>query len=278
MCKRTLFQTLKVVFFLLLLFLFLQFVIALVASFAIMFLVGAISAFMKIPNKAMFIASFEDFTLLLTNCIFQIIALIYFARMYRKRKFNISNIKFEITPKFLGKCTLITFGIGGLSGLWILIVQSLSPFVPFLKNGLADFVSSMSSLTSDPILAFISVVILAPILEEVFFRGIIFNELAKYRQGAFPIILSGLVFGLAHMQSIQSVYTFIMGIILGFVYSKTHSLKIVIFMHMLNNLLSMLPQSLSQFNDILGFICIVPMAYFLIKMKTQKLPQLSHSN
>ncbi|MFR7935554.1 MAG: lysostaphin resistance A-like protein, partial [Clostridium perfringens] len=111
-----------------------------------------------------------------------------------------------------------------------------------------------------------SVVILAPIFEELVFRGIIFNEASKVKGGIFPILVSGLLFGLFHVQPIQIVYTSILGIILAFVYSKTHSLPIVMFLHMLNNLAAISPESVKAIVMVVQVFCIIPMVYLLRKL------------
>lgn len=88
-----------------------------------------------------------------------------------------------------------------------------SNLLPTIKSSLESFIEHDEIFNANPILAFISVAILAPIVEEIIFRGIIFNKAAKYKGGAFPIIISALLFGLAHMQPIQIVYAFIVGLI-----------------------------------------------------------------
>lgn len=168
--------------------------------------------------------------------------------------------------KTLGKYALISLGVSGISTLWIFLMQFLATYFPLIKSSLEDFIKNDQIFNGNPILAFISVAILAPIVEEIIFRGIIFNEAAKYKGGAFPIIISGLLFGLAHMQPIQIVYTFIAGLILGLVYSKTHSLPIVMFLHMLNNLLTLFPEPFSTFISIMQILCIIPMIHLLEKL------------
>ncbi len=148
----------------------------------------------------------------------------------------------------------------------ILLANFLSNYLPFIKNSLEDFSNLVSVFDGYPFLTIISVVILAPIFEELVFRGIIFNEASKYKGGAFPIIISALLFGLAHMQPIQIVYAFIVGLIFGFVYSKTHSLPIVMFLHMLNNLLTLFPEPFSTFISIIQILSIIPMIYLLRKL------------
>lgn len=200
------------------------------------------------------------------NCISQILGIYFFTKTYRKKEFNVSKINTNMSLKAFGKYALISLGCSGISNLWILLVQFLSPYSPLIKSSLESFFEHNEIFNANPILAFISVVILAPIVEEIIFRGVIFNEASKYKRGAFPIIISALLFGLAHMQPIQIVYAFIIGLIFAFVYSKTHSLPIVMFLHMLNNLLTLAPEPLSTFISVIQVICIIPMIYLLKKL------------
>ena len=171
---------------------------------------------------------------LIVNCTDQVLGIYFFTKIYRKKEFNVPKINNHMSPT--------------------------------IKSSLESFIEHDEIFNANPILAFISVAILAPIVEEIIFRGIIFNEADKYKGGAFPIIISALLFGLAHMQPIQIVYTFIVGLIFGFVYSKTHSLLIVMFLHMLNNLLTLFPEPFSTFISIIQILCIIPMIYLLKKL------------
>lgn len=203
---------------------------------------------------------------LILDCAVQIVSIYFFAKIYRKKDFNITKIDNHMSLKTLGKYALISLGASGISVLWLFLVQFLSNYSHFIKNSLESFIERTSIFNGEPILAFISVVILAPIVEELIFRGVVFNEVAKSKGGALPIIVSALLFGLAHGEPVQIVYTFIGGLIFGFVYSKTHSLPVVMFLHMLNNLLATFPPSISTFIDGIQILCIIPMAYLLSKL------------
>ena len=203
---------------------------------------------------------------LIVNCTDQVLGIYFFTKIYRKKEFNVPKINNHMSLKTLGKYALISLGVSGISNLWIFLMQFLSTYSPLIKSSLESFIQHDEIFNANPILAFISVAILAPIVEEIIFRGIIFNEAAKYKDGAFPIIISALLFGLAHMQPIQIVYTFISGLIFAFVYSKTHSLPIVMFLHMLNNLLTFAPEPLSTFISVIQVLCIIPMIYLLKKL------------
>lgn len=78
----------------------------------------------------------------------------------------------------------------------------------------------------------------APILEEVFFRGIVLKGLLRNYRPAVAIGQSALLFGLLHMSPAQSIATTFMGLLLGWLYYRTGSVRLCIGLHMLNNLLA----------------------------------------
>lgn len=224
-------------------------------------------------NQNLFSEGTNNLYYLIAGCLAQILSIYFFYKLYKKKDFNLTKIHPNISLKAFGKYALISLGASGISALWIFLVQFLSNYFPFIKNSLESYIQHVSIYSENSILSFVSVVILAPIAEEIIFRGVIFNEAAKYKGGTFPIIISALLFGLAHGEPVQIVYTFISGLILGFIYSKTHSLPIVMFLHMVNNLLSTFPDSLAIPINIIQVICIIPMIYFLVKLYKGDIPE-----
>lgn len=98
-------------------------------------------------------------------------------------------------------------------------------------------VEAFDEILIDPIIAFVSLCVIAPVFEEIIYRGIILEQLSKRYSMGTSIIVSGLIFGLIHLNPHQSVNTFFIGIILGFIYLKTNSLLLCIFWHFANNFL-----------------------------------------
>jgi membrane protease YdiL (CAAX protease family) len=80
-------------------------------------------------------------------------------------------------------------------------------------------------------------VILIPIFEEIFFRGIIFNELRNRINPTASIIISSLIFALFHGNILQGIYTFMLGVLLSLVYTWTRSIWSIITMHITYNFL-----------------------------------------
>lgn len=83
---------------------------------------------------------------------------------------------------------------------------------------------------------FINVVILGPLLEEIFFRGIILNYLKKKYSILISILICSFLFALIHGNALLIASSFIPGLLFSFVYYKTDDLKYPILLHSLVNL------------------------------------------
>lgn len=84
--------------------------------------------------------------------------------------------------------------------------------------------------------AFITMVIAAPIFEELIFRGIILDGLLRRYSPLKSIILSSVLFGILHLNPWQFVTAMGIGIFSGWVYYKTGKLSLCVLIHLTNNL------------------------------------------
>lgn len=75
--------------------------------------------------------------------------------------------------------------------------------------------------------------LVAPICEEVLFRGVLMKELKPLGKN-FAIVTSAMVFGLFHDDVVQGTFAFLFGLILGFV-AMEYSLVWSIALHIFNN-------------------------------------------
>ena len=102
----------------------------------------------------------------------------------------------------------------------------------------------------------LSAVVLAPLLEEVVFRGYITSGL-QYAYGPVAAwITSSLIFGIAHGDIAPAINATFCGLVLGFYYMRYRSLMLVIMLHSMNNLtacfLSAVDLDQTPISDILG--------------------------
>ncbi len=117
--------------------------------------------------------------------------------------------------------------------------MSLSGFMSLfgLEPVMADIISPGETL---PLLIFtLNIAVIAPIVEEVVFRGVIMNTLRRFGD-CFALLISSLLFALVHMNLVQIPNAFIMGLVIGYFTLYSGSLWTGIFIHMLNNILTLM--------------------------------------
>jgi uncharacterized protein len=95
--------------------------------------------------------------------------------------------------------------------------------------------------------AALKVVLIAPVVEEILFRGIIMHGLMRNNRSWVAVLLSGILFSAFHLNPWQMTYTFFLGLLLGWIMVKTRSLPLAILVHALNNLLVLLSITYHEF-------------------------------
>ncbi len=88
--------------------------------------------------------------------------------------------------------------------------------------------------------AFLKVVIVAPVAEELIFRGVIMHGLMRNYKPAKAVFYSGLLFALFHLNPWQFPATFVLGLILGWLMIRTRNILLCMAGHAINNLLVLL--------------------------------------
>lgn len=106
------------------------------------------------------------------------------------------------------------------------------------------------AMDTDTFSMFLYAGVLAPITEEILFRGLIQRSLMPYGR-KFAIFCSAFTFGIFHGNLVQSPYAFLVGLVLGYVASE-YSIAWAMVLHMINNLVlaDMLPRLTEGLGDI----------------------------
>ena len=161
---------------------------------------------------------------------------------------------------------IISFGVGGVSTIWLELFEYISRHFQSLNDQVQNFSTLYDDMEQSPyIWTLLAIAIVGPIVEEIMFRGLIYRSLEKAIETPWiPIVISGVMFGAWHGSFIQGVYTAILGMILAYYYKKTRSLFLVIMVHIINNFLSTLPPAWDtdfNYSLILGisYLCMGPM-------------------
>lgn len=149
----------------------------------------------------------------------------------RNKSISAARVKFKIGWWNLVICFIIplvsvfglNFFIGGIDRLLVSGGYQLSPIsLPLDHFGWY-------------VLSLIVLALLPAIFEELIFRGIILNGFVKRLGEVGAIFMSALLFSLMHASLQQLLYTFILGVILGWITTRTGSTFSSMIVHFLNN-------------------------------------------
>ncbi len=135
--------------------------------------------------------------------------------------------------RHIGQGVLLGLGISVFAFVYGLVLSLLhlkiDPLAPY-KQGL-----------SSPLLTaifVISAVFLAPVAEELFYRGFVLTMFARNHSRWWAIIVTSLLFALAHLLLVAFVQLFVFAILLSILRLKSKSLVAPIVAHSINNLIS----------------------------------------
>jgi membrane protease YdiL (CAAX protease family) len=107
--------------------------------------------------------------------------------------------------------------------------------------------------TSSPGLLLAGGSIVAPIVEEIFFRGFVFSGLRPRYGWQKAALISSAVFAVAHFQPAAIVPIFILGFIFAYLYHRSNSVWPAILMHVLTNALGLIAAYTLARTDLPGF-------------------------
>lgn len=131
---------------------------------------------------------------------------------------------YHTSPKLLGTSVVFILAMG----LWTNYFNELAD----LPNNME---ATFDMMMHHP-LGIVAIVIMAPIVEELLFRGAIQGHLLRqWKHPAWAIVLSSLIFGLVHGNWVQAPFAFVTGLALGWMYYRTGSLLPGMLMHFVNN-------------------------------------------
>ncbi|MDF2870925.1 MAG: amino terminal protease family [Anaerocolumna sp.] len=163
---------------------------------------------------------------------------------------NKLNAKGVVLILILGLCIQISLSI---------ILTVISNLRPDWFDGYGELMESLGMGNS--LISFLYVGLVAPIAEELIFRGVTFNKARKYMPFLAANFVQALLFGIYHMNLIQGLYAFAMGLSFGLI-RRAYSLIGAILLHMAVNIAGMtldyiLPEQILNNNFAVGILFLV---------------------
>lgn len=148
-----------------------------------------------------------------------------------------------VIPKYIDVgYAAVAYGLYFLLYMIVIVLAGiLIPNLNFEQEQQIGFENAYSSIGL--LMAFVSLVILPPLAEEIIFRGFLFTSLrAKFRL-RYAIIVTSILFGIAHLQFgagapllwVAAIDTFLLSCFLCYLRERTASLWPPIFLHAIKN-------------------------------------------
>ena len=126
----------------------------------------------------------------------------------------------------------------------VVVYYSFSQKIDILQKSIEKAASSSPDVSSinQMLIALFSVIVVAPLFEELLFRGLVMGKLMKIMRPWAAITFQAIIFGTAHGVLFQSVFACAIGIVLGIVYYRTQSIKTAAVCHSVFNFSTILMQ------------------------------------
>ncbi|MBU3189056.1 CPBP family intramembrane metalloprotease [Clostridium bowmanii] len=147
------------------------------------------------------------------------------SRNEQKLKYHLNSMSFVFAAIMIIAFRLI---FDNSLTLWVSKIS-----MPDIING------AFEEISVSPVIVILSAAVVAPIYEEIIFRGILLKGMAKKINPTIALVVSALLFGVVHFNSPQGINAFLLGLVIGFIYLTTQSIYLSIFAHFINNLLAL---------------------------------------
>lgn len=168
--------------------------------------------------------------------------------------------------------TLDSSHFGSLGGFSMAVIVSIATMaMAFLADSLNVlmpeapewFEKAMEQIMDAPVwITLISVSVFAPLFEEWLCRGMVLRGLLQKTHPVSAILVSAAFFAVLHMNPWQALPAFLLGILFGYVYYKTGSLKLTMLMHCVNNTMAVVFSKIPSLEEAEGFADVLsPWAY-----------------
>jgi membrane protease YdiL (CAAX protease family) len=186
----------------------------------------------ELPQSEWSVENISKDSLILGNIIWQILLILTLLLVFTFKKIQLRSY-LHLDENLSVRFFLCTIGTAiAVMG----IIELISVLANIEQNPImVDIVAN-----TDPLIFIITAVILAPIAEELLFRGWLYRELEIYKDKVVAIAITSGLFTLIHIQysAIEMLLVLIIGISLGLLRSYYNNLLYPIILHFINNLAS----------------------------------------
>lgn len=132
-------------------------------------------------------------------------------------------------------------------GLFVFLAEFLYQFMG--RDAIPDFMRLAYASANNKLFLLITIILLAPVFEELLFRGFLYAGFASTPLGVSgSILLTAFLWAVIHLQYAwqEMLMIFILGLLLGIARWRSRSILLPIFLHAANNLLASIQVAAAQ--------------------------------
>jgi len=142
-------------------------------------------------------------------------------------------------------------------------VDAVNAIMPPMPQYLQDVLKAMTS--GNIWVNLLCVSIFAPFFEEWLCRGMVLRGLlGNGVRPVWAIVISALFFAIIHANPWQAIPAFALGLLFGYVYYKTGSLKLTMLMHCVNNTVAVLLTRIDGLEDAQTMMDVMPLQLYWV--------------
>ncbi len=171
--------------------------------------------------------NFSIIAIMITVPVSLAVAILLLSKRPISSLWNRGGFQVSLLPPIL----LLIFGVSILNSEMDNITRYFFPMPDLIEH-------ILKNVNPDPLTGMLLMVFVAPFGEEIFFRGTLLAGFLQRYSTKTALLVSALLFALAHANPYQFISAFVAGIVLGAIYIKTKSLWPCVFAHAANNLLA----------------------------------------
>jgi len=169
--------------------------------------------------------------------------------------------------KIGGKIAAASLICGVSLYLWVTVMMSLLPIPQGIMD---DYAVQSEAIAQTGVLPIIAVGIIAPVVEEVVFRGLVMKHLSIVLPGYGAIAIQAVLFAVGHGTNVLWIsYALVCGLILGYVAWLTGSIRSTVIIHTAFNLVGylmpLLPLPLVTAALIISPVALILSVWYILK-------------
>jgi len=141
--------------------------------------------------------------------------------------------------KYLGfrkfEAKLMGLGCGLLIGGYLIILLHNLILLGLGIDTQGEAILRLIEMLESPVWFFLVAVVFAPFVEEIFFRGFLFQGFRQKYGWVRAMLLSSVIFAVAHLDPASLIPTFILGVVIAYLFHRSNSIWPGIILHFLIN-------------------------------------------